>query len=182
MRSFVLVAELQDEPALRLLATLRDQVRETLRGLDEMAQTAANLAEILPRHGLGWAMPELATGELRTHAELTRASLTARMELLERLTRETWHVGERARQEELLGMLTELLGDAFKLSEIAQLVDDGKELDAPSYQRVRKRLDAREEHRRRRNWEGWFIGRSKDGAYLRAPADTIERGLSKTTK
>lgn len=174
--------ELQDGPALRLLATFRDQVLDALRCLSEVSQTAEVLEDVLPRHGLGWALPECATGELRTHSELLRASLTARTELLERLTRETWHIDERERQEELVGSLTEQLGDAFNAREIAQLVDDGKKPDAPDYQRVRKRLKAREGHRHRRNWEGWFIGRSEDGQYIRMPSDTIERRPGKMTK
>lgn len=175
-------AELQDEPSLRLIATYHQRVKEMLQALDVLSGLAQQMNNVLPSHGLWWARDELGLDDLATHLSLMRATLTARCALLDALTRETWHEDDDVRQKELLGTITELLSDAFKPSEIARLVDDGNPPDAPSFQRVRKRLKARDKNRPRRNWEGWFIGRSQDGRYIRIPAGTLERGPSKATE
>lgn len=172
-------AELQDEPALRLIAMYHQRVKEMLQAIDKLSELTRKLSETLPLHGLWWTRGELAFNELTTHLSLMRAALTARCSLLEALTRETWHEDEDVRLKELLGTITELLSDAFKPSEIAKLVDDGSPPDPPTFQRVRKRLKARGQNRPRRNWEGWFIGRGPDGRYIRLPAGTFERAPSK---
>lgn len=175
-------AELQDEPALRLISTYHQRVKEMLQALDVLCDLTQQMNTVLPSHGLWWVRDEIGFDDLVTHLSLVRATLTARCALLDALTRETWHEKDEGRQKELLGTITELLSDAFKPSEIARLVDDGNPPDSPTYQRVRKRLKEREQNRPRRNWEGWFIGRSQDGRYIRVPAGTIDRGPSKATE